>query len=93
MKQMLDLITSCGKGNNLVLKSLGVQCFGRIKDDTKNGPMEGHWKFRGGGGSLKQNVLKESMKLIPKGGGGGVKPQNLPWWGDGYSLQQHNNSC
>lgn len=92
MKQMLDLITSCGKGNNLVLKSLGVQCFGRIKDDTKNGPMEGHWKFRGGGGSLKQNVLKESMKLIPKGGGG-VKPQNLPWWGDGYSLQQHNNSC
>ena len=40
--------------------------------------MEGYWKFQrgGGGGTLKPNFLKESMKLnwnFQRGGGGGVQ--------------------
>ena len=34
--------------------------------------MEGHWKFLGGGGSLKPTFLKQSMKLNWNFLGGGV---------------------
>ena len=36
--------------------------------------MDGHWTFRGGGGSQRPNFLKESGKLnrnFQRGGGGG----------------------
>ena len=50
-------------------------------------PKDGHWKFRGGGGSQKPTFVKESMRLnckIP--GGGGFKPKNLLWGRYGYIL-------
>jgi len=43
-------------------------------------PMDGHWKFRGGGGSQRPKFLKEKMKLNWNfRRGGGVQSENHPW--------------
>ena len=44
-----------------------------VPESIDTPPMEGHWKFLGGGGSKKPNFSKKSMKLNRNflGGGGG----------------------
>ena len=51
-------------------------------------PMEGHWKFLGGGGFLETKFLEAMYenKLEFPGGRGG-KTKNLPWWEYGYFLE------
>ena len=59
-------------------------------------PMEGHWKFLGGG---REAVLKakfveemyENKLELPGGGKGGwCKTNNFPWGEYGYFLELHN---
>ena len=52
-------------------------------------PMEGHWKFLGGGGVLKTKFVEAlyENKLEFPGGEGGCKTKNLPWGGYGYFLE------
>ena len=43
-----------------------------VPENIHTHPVEGHWKFRGGGGSRKPKFLKESMELnwnFQRGGG------------------------
>jgi len=50
--------------------------FFKIRSSSSTLPMDGHWKFRGGGGSQRPKFLKESMKLnwnFWRVGGGGVQ--------------------
>ena len=46
-------------------------------------PMEGHWKFLGGGEVLKAKCLDRSnlWKWTGISGGGGGQNKNLPWGG------------
>ena len=51
-------------------------------------PMEGHWKFLGGGGVLKAKFLEamyENKLEFP--GGRGCKTKNLLWGEYGYFLE------
>ena len=65
-----------------------------VPENIHTHPMEGQWKFREGGGGLKsQNFKRKVWSLSGNsrgvGGGGGVKPKNLPWEGYGYFMEQH----
>ncbi len=54
-------------------------------------PMEGHWKFQGGGGFQKPKFLKESMELTR---GGGFKPKKTHSMGGVWifaGTTQHKN--
>ena len=57
-------------------------------------PMEGHWKFLGGGReALEAKILEakyEAKLEFPEGRGGGVQNKNLPWGEYGYFLELHN---
>ena len=57
-------------------------------------PMEGHWKFLGGGGVLKAKFFEEMYenKLEFPGGRGGAKQKNLLWGEYGYYLELHNEA-
>ena len=54
-------------------------------------PVEGHWKFLGGGGVLEAKILeaKYEAKLEFPGGSGGTKQKNLLWGEYEYFLELH----
>ena len=53
-------------------------------------PMEGHWKFLGGGGILKTKFLEEMYEnKLEFPGGKGCKTKNLPLGEYGYFLELH----
>ena len=55
-------------------------------------PMEAHWKFLGGGGSLEPKILEvkyEAKLEFP--GGLGCKTKNHPWREHGYFMELHIN--
>ena len=66
---------------------------GVVPEKTHTHPMDGHWKFQGGGrgGSQRPKVLKESMKLNWNfWRGGGLQSKNHLWGRYGYFLEPHN---
>ena len=67
---------------------INMQCV--IPENIHAPPMEGHWKFLGGGGVLK---AKQSMKLNWNFlGVRRCKTKNLPSGEHGYFLELHNGS-
>ena len=62
-----------------------------LPENIHSPPKDGHWKFRGEGGSQKPKFLKESMKeswkfLV----GGRVQTKKKHLWGRyGYFLELH----
>ena len=64
-----------------------------VPENIHTHPMEGQWKFRGGGQNFKRKVWDLSRNSRGVVGGGGFKPKNLPWEGYGYFLEQHNVIC
>ena len=63
-----------------------IQCVVPEKIHTR--PMEGHWKFLGGGGVLRVKFLEVMYENKPEfPGGRGMQNKNLPW---GYFLEQYN---
>ena len=52
-------------------------------------PMEGHWKFQGGGGSQQPKFITESMKQLEIPGGREGSNKNLPWGRYGYFPEPH----
>ena len=69
-----------------------IQCV--VPEKIHTHPMEGLWRFPGGGEGLKAKFLVavyENKLEFPRGRGGeGVQNKNLPWEEYGYSLELHN---
>ena len=60
-----------------------IQC--AVPESIHTHPKEGHWKFRGGGGSQMPKILKESMKLNWNYQGGGVQTKKPSVGGEDIS--------
>ena len=62
-----------------------------VPENIHTHPMEGQWKFWGGGGLKGKNFRRKVWGLveIPEEWVGGLNQKNLPWEGYGYFPEQH----
>ena len=67
----------------------GAYC--AVPENIHTHPMEGQWKFQGGGGGLKSQTFRRNVWGLTGNsrGVGGLKPKSLPWEGYGYFLELH----